>query len=133
MGFQKKEYFWGYEDFVNIFLGHHKIGLYLGVVSIILGYFLKVKVQNVGYFFGLLKFQIFWGAWNSWYFWDWTLDAGSEPTYEEKKDSDWCPAKCTSWYVRQSMTLIRMRTRAVWSESSMDALYVAKGQTFLQA
>ena len=26
-GFQKNEYFWGYEDFVDIFLGHHKIGL----------------------------------------------------------------------------------------------------------
>ena len=26
--FQKTEYFWGYEDFVDIFCGHHKIGLY---------------------------------------------------------------------------------------------------------
>ena len=26
--FQKTEYFWGYEDFVDIFWGHHKIGLY---------------------------------------------------------------------------------------------------------
>ena len=32
-GFQKKEYFLGYEDFVDIFWGHHKIGLYLGVIS----------------------------------------------------------------------------------------------------
>ena len=32
--FQKKEYFWGYEDFVKIFWGHHKIRLYLGVISI---------------------------------------------------------------------------------------------------
>ena len=33
-GFQKNKYFWGYEDFVDIFLGcHHKIGLYLGVIS----------------------------------------------------------------------------------------------------
>ena len=24
---QKNEYFWGYEDFVDIFGGHHKIGL----------------------------------------------------------------------------------------------------------
>ena len=33
-GFQKNRYFWGYEDFVDIFLGcHHKIGLYLGVIS----------------------------------------------------------------------------------------------------
>ena len=33
-GFQKNKYFLGYEDFVDIFLGcHHKIGLYLGVIS----------------------------------------------------------------------------------------------------
>ena len=24
---------WGYEDFVDIFGGHHKIGLYLGIIS----------------------------------------------------------------------------------------------------
>ena len=34
-----------YEDFVDIFRGHHKIGLYLGS-------FLKVKVQNGGIFWG---------------------------------------------------------------------------------
>ena len=27
-GAQKTEYFWRYEDFVDIFLGNHKIGLY---------------------------------------------------------------------------------------------------------
>ena len=32
-GFQKNKYFLGYEDFVDVFLGHHKIGLYLGVIS----------------------------------------------------------------------------------------------------
>ena len=37
------------------FGGHHKIGQYLEVISM----HLKVKVQNGGYFFGLLKFQIF--------------------------------------------------------------------------
>ena len=31
LGFQKKNM--GYEDFVDIFMGHHKIGLYLGVIS----------------------------------------------------------------------------------------------------
>ena len=42
-----------------IFFGdHHKIGLYLGVISMQFRVFLKVKEQNVGYFFGLLKFQI---------------------------------------------------------------------------
>ena len=32
-GVQKNEYFLGYEDFVDIFGGHHKIGLYLVVIS----------------------------------------------------------------------------------------------------
>ena len=32
MGFQKNKYFLGYEDFVDIFGGHHKIGLALGVI-----------------------------------------------------------------------------------------------------
>ena len=33
-GFLKNECFLGYEDFVDIFfVGHHKIGLYLGVIS----------------------------------------------------------------------------------------------------
>ena len=44
-GGQKNEYFFGYEDFVDIFGGHHKIGLYLGVIFCIFGSFLKVKVQ----------------------------------------------------------------------------------------
>ena len=46
-GFQKTEYFLGYEDFVDIFWGHHKIGLYLEVISM----HLRVKVQKEGYFF----------------------------------------------------------------------------------
>ena len=33
------------------------------IFAVILGSFFKVKVQNGGYFWGLLKFQIlFWGA-----------------------------------------------------------------------
>ena len=85
LGLQKINYFWVW-NFVDFFGGHHKIGLYLGVISCILGSFLKVKVQKRGYVLGLLKFQInFWGAWNFWYFWGWTLDAWPEPTYEEKK------------------------------------------------
>ena len=32
-GYLKKQYFLGYGDFVDIFGGHHKIGLYLGVIS----------------------------------------------------------------------------------------------------
>ena len=52
-----------YEDFVDIFWVHHLIGLYLGVISMHFRVFLKVKVQNRGYFLGLLKFQMFfWGA-----------------------------------------------------------------------
>ena len=62
MGFSKNEYFWGYEDFVDIFWGHHKIGLYLGVISMHFRVFLKVNVQNGEYFFGLPKFQIFFGG-----------------------------------------------------------------------
>ena len=51
--------FFRYEDFVEIFLGSPQEGLFL----CILGSFVKGKVQNGGYFWGLLKFQIFfWGA-----------------------------------------------------------------------
>ena len=45
-GFQKNEYFWGYKDLVDIFLGHHTIGLYLSIISTHLGSFLKVNSQN---------------------------------------------------------------------------------------
>ena len=43
---------------MDIFRGHHKIGLYLGLISM---HFrgVKVKIQNGGYFLGSLKFQIF--------------------------------------------------------------------------
>ena len=61
-GFKKEKYFLGYEDFVDIFLGcHHKIGLYLGVISMQFRSFLKGKVQNGGYFLRFLKFQTFLG------------------------------------------------------------------------
>ena len=46
---------------MDILLGHHKIRLYSGVISMHFRVFLKVKVLNGGYFLGLLKFQIlFW-------------------------------------------------------------------------
>ena len=51
-GFSEKRIFWGYQDFVDIFWGHHKIGLYFGVISMILWSFLKVKVQNGDIFWG---------------------------------------------------------------------------------
>ena len=44
------------------FWGHLKIGLYLGVISMHFNVFLKVKVQNVGIFLGLVKFQILFGG-----------------------------------------------------------------------
>ena len=84
--FSEKIIFWGYEDFVDILLGHHKIGLYLGVISVHLrGIFLRSRYR-IGDIFGVgkisntclgcLKFLIFLGGW--------TVDAGPEPTYEEK-------------------------------------------------
>ena len=46
--------FWG---------GHHKIGLYLGVISMHFRVFsYTVNVQNGGYFLGLVNFQIFFGC-----------------------------------------------------------------------
>ena len=75
-GFQKNEYFFGYEDFVNIFGGgggggHHKIGLYLGVISMHFRVYLRskyrmgekfwaAKISNL--FLGCLKFLIFFGV-----------------------------------------------------------------------
>ena len=44
-----------------------------------------------------------------------------------------CPATCTSLHVRTSKTLISLRIRAVWSESLMGALWIAKDPMFLQA
>ena len=52
------------EDFVDIFFflgggGHHKIGLYLGVISMQLRVFSKGRGTELGVFFGVAKFQIF--------------------------------------------------------------------------
>ena len=45
------------------FLGHPQSGPYLGVISMHLLSFLKVKVKNGGYFFGIAKISnIFLGA-----------------------------------------------------------------------
>ena len=46
--------------------------------------------------------------------------------------TSWCPGKGTSWHVLTSNILISLRIRAVWSDSLMDALLVAKGPTYLQ-
>ena len=56
-GFRKINIFLGYEDFVDIFGGHHKIGLYLGVIFMHFRVFLKVNVQNGGYFLGCQNFK----------------------------------------------------------------------------
>ena len=58
-GFSENDSFFGYENFVDIFGGHHKIGLYLRVISMHLGSFLKANIQNGGYFWGFLKFQFY--------------------------------------------------------------------------
>ena len=51
---------------MDIFWGHHKIGLYLGVISMHFRVFSEGQGTECGYFWGLLKFQIFfWGAENS--------------------------------------------------------------------
>ena len=44
-GIKKNEYFLGYEDFVDIFWSHHKIGLVLGVNYVHFRVFLMVKVD----------------------------------------------------------------------------------------
>ena len=63
MGFKILNFsIFGVFRFCGYFWGHHKIGLYLGVNSMHFLVFFKVKVQNVGYFQGLLKFQIFFGV-----------------------------------------------------------------------
>ena len=40
--------FWGMKNLWIFFGGHHKMGLYIEVISMHLGSFLKVKVQNGG-------------------------------------------------------------------------------------
>ena len=42
--------------------GHHKIGLYLGVISMHFRVFSEGQGTECGIFFGLLKFQIFFGV-----------------------------------------------------------------------
>ena len=47
------------EDFVDIFWGHHKIGLYLEVISLHFRVFSEGQGTEWRIFFELLKFQIF--------------------------------------------------------------------------
>ena len=62
LGFQKNNYFLGMMILWIFFLGHHKIGLYLGSFLNILGSFLKVKVQIWGYFLGVAKISNIFGV-----------------------------------------------------------------------
>ena len=59
--FSENRIFWGYEDFVDIFGGHHKIRLYLGVISMHFRVFLWSRYR-MGVVFGLVKFQMFLGC-----------------------------------------------------------------------
>ena len=57
--FQKNEYFWGMKTLWICFWGHHKIGLYLGVISM----HFRSRHRMGDNFLGCKKFQIFfWGA-----------------------------------------------------------------------
>ena len=61
--FSENWIFLGNEDFVDIFWDHHKIRLYLEVISMnFYGSFLKVKVQTGGYFLGCSYFKYLFGV-----------------------------------------------------------------------
>ena len=47
---------------MDIFWGHHKIGLYFGVIFVPFRVFFLSSRYRTGIFFGLLKFQIFFGG-----------------------------------------------------------------------
>ena len=64
-------------------MGHHKIGLDLGVISLYFRVHVFCKCQW-GIFLGCLNFKYFWGIDIPDIFWG-TVDAGFVPTYEEKK------------------------------------------------
>ena len=57
-GFLKKKYFLC----MKIFWVHHKIGLYLGVISMHFKILSEGLCTEWGYFWGLLKFKIFFGG-----------------------------------------------------------------------
>ena len=58
--------FGGHEDFVDIFLGSAQNLASLRVISMLFWVFFIGQCTELGYFMGLLNFQIFFGgAWNS--------------------------------------------------------------------
>ena len=62
-GFQKNEYFLGYENFVDIFLGSSQNWTsFYGLFLCILGSFLKVNMQNRDIFLGCKNFKYFFGV-----------------------------------------------------------------------
>ena len=66
-------------------LGHHKIGLDLGVISMHSRFFYlrsryRIRVAKISKIF----FEGGRVAWYSWYLWGRTVYASSKPTYEEK-------------------------------------------------
>ena len=62
-GFLKDLYFLGYEDLVDSFLGHHKIGLYLGFISVHFRVFSSGQGTEWGIIFWVAKISnIFLGA-----------------------------------------------------------------------
>ena len=60
-GVQKNKYFLGMKILCIFLGGHHKISLYLGVISMHFGSFLRSR-YIMGVFGGLLKFHIFLGV-----------------------------------------------------------------------
>ena len=54
--------FWGYEDFVDIFLGSSLNWACLRVISMHFRVVFQGQGTKFGYFFGLLEFQIFFGV-----------------------------------------------------------------------
>ena len=57
--FWENNYVVGYKDFMVKFGGYNKTGLFLQVISIHI--FLYGQCTEWDYFWGLLKFHIFWG------------------------------------------------------------------------
>ena len=61
LGFQKNENKCGDDEIVDIFGGHHKTGLFLGVIYIHFRAFSLSQGTESEYFWGVAKFQIFFG------------------------------------------------------------------------
>ena len=61
-GFRKLNIFASMKILWILFFVNHKIGLCLGFISMHLGPFLKVKIQNGRFFWGAQISNIFWGA-----------------------------------------------------------------------